>query len=412
MLADRKTRANVVAMRKAAKILGVDAPSTRGPKSDQELLGSLRLEVGKRLKALPAKEHVKCGVCGEIATDHTPFCPYCGDEGDDKPEVVVAAKPAKPAKIKPASPVVEDDDGDLDDDAVDQADVDDEDDETEADEEADEETDEETPEADADEDEDEDSESEESDDESDEESEDDTAETVGISGTGTAVTKDVDAALQVQATELDRVLEDINRLKRNAVTLSYDIGQKCREIRDKQLFKARGHTSFKEFAETELPFRRESALQLIAIVEKHTREEYEQIGFSKLRIISAVNDNGTREELLEAARNGASKRELTERVSGPTPKKGKEKDPAEEKGERITLLGKIGAKRQVVSLKSAPNGEAVPHAGTFYAKGLVSNAYGEIEISEGVFLRIGLKVSATNELKGFTTRFVRASDTE
>src|SRR4029077_18322583 len=89
-LADGKTKANVDAMRRAAKQLGVEIPKARGAKPDLELLGGLRIEGAKRLAGLPVDDHVKCVVCDEIATDDTTFCPYCGDEGGDSPEAAAA----------------------------------------------------------------------------------------------------------------------------------------------------------------------------------------------------------------------------------------------------------------------------------------------------------------------------------
>ena len=97
VLADDKTRANPDAMRKAAKYLGIEAPKTRGAKSDQELLGLLRVEVNRRLAKLSIDDHVKCVRCAEIATDDTPFCPFCGDEGG--PEVAAEVVDGIPTEV-------------------------------------------------------------------------------------------------------------------------------------------------------------------------------------------------------------------------------------------------------------------------------------------------------------------------
>jgi hypothetical protein len=363
VLADNKTRANVEAMRKAAKQFGVDVPKARGAKVDQELLGSLRIEIGKRLAKLPETDHVKCIKCGEIATEDTAFCPYCGDEGGlEEAEV----------------PEAEEDEGEVE--------------ETEETEEEVEET-EETEESDEDEAADEDADA---DDES-----------VGIAA-GAAAAANVSVALKGLANDLDAAIDRINDLKKNAVGLSYDIGLECRLIRDKQLFKARGYSSFKAFAEKELPFTRESALQLISIVEKHSRADYGVIGYSKLRVISAVSDSAVKDELMADARKGATTRELTERASGAvagSPKKQNQVQP--EKAERITLLGKIGARPKFMSFHNAETGEVLDTVGTFQTKGFVPSCYGELEISAGVFVRVALRTGANNELTGLTVRFVR-----
>ena len=373
ILANGKTKANVAKMREAAELLGVDVPTTRGPKADQELLGNLRVEVGKRLAELDIQEHIGCEKCGEVATSHTDFCPYCGDAGQ---EVGVPPAPAEVDEPDEETPDESDDD---------------------AGEESDKPEDE--PEEESDE--------EESDEDSDEPS-------VGIAAKAAPLAKNVNTAMVAQALELDQKVAEIVELRKSAVGLTYDIGLVCKDIRDRQLFKARGYKSFTKFAETELPFTRESALQMVAIVEKHNRGEFEKIGYAKMRLIAAVNDNGLKEELMEAAKKGAPTREIAARANGsslPVPKKTERATPAPEKGERITLLGKIGAKSQVVKFRSA-DGSSCPAAGTFNAKSLVSNAYGELEISDGVFIHVGLRLSAQNELVGLTVRFVRSADDE
>lgn len=390
-------------MRKAAARLGVAAPQTRGAKADAELLGALRLEIGKRLAKISEDDHVKCVVCDEVATEDTEFCPYCGDEGSASETEALEIAANK-------SPVDEDDD----DSDVEAAAEEDETpaSEDESEDESDEEEEEEDDEADEDEDEADEDEADEDEDGDGDADEDEGAaaeESVGIAE-GAVVAKDVGKGLQNLSKELDSTLERIHQLKRNAVGLSYDIGIECRAIRDKQLFKARGYSSFKAFAEKELPFTRESALQLVAIVEKHSRDDYAKIGYAKMRVIAAVSDAGVKTELLEAARGGASRRELTERATAASgkPKKATAA-PATEKAERITLLGKVGAKKQVVRFQNSETGEVIPNVGSFHAKGFTPSAHAELEISDGLFLRVGLRLGSKNELEGLTVRFVRAS---
>jgi hypothetical protein len=350
LLADKKTRANPDAMRKAAKELGVEIPKTRGEKATQELLGNLRVEIEKRLATVAVDDHVKCVVCDEVALDKPPFCPFCGDEGGDPTHVVTEEQEAIQAEL-------------------------------------DEESSEET-------------------------SEDEEIEGVGITKTAVPAAANIEVANAQLEKDLEERLERIRALKQSVVGMSYDIGLECREIRDRQLFKARGYTSFKAFAERELPFTRESALQLVSIVEKHTREDYDQIGYAKLRVIGSVSDGETKAELMSAARSGATTKQLAARASGgstaPTAAS-KKPAPAEEKGEKITLIGKIGARNQVVKFHDADSdGELVDSAGVF--KSFTASAYGELEVADGVFLRVGLRVNDKKELEGLTVRFVRAAD--
>jgi hypothetical protein len=331
-LANGTTRANVDALRKAAKILGVEAPKVRSAKADQELLGSIRIEVAKRLKTLSVDDHVKCGLCDEVATDDTPFCPFCGDEGSAEPSVEQAEA------------------------TIDQ-------------------------------------------------------ESVGISHTPVPTAPNVELATQALERNLADRLMRIMELKRSTVGMTYEIGVECREIRDQKLYAARGYTSFKQFAEKELPFTRESAHQLIAIVEKHTKEDYEKIGYSKLRLIGAVSESEVKAELMEAARNGASGKELASKAGKTVAPAAPPKKPAPvpEAGEKITLLGTIGARAKMVKFHDADKGgEVIESAGTF--KNHLPKVYGEIEIAGGVFVQIGLRISAEKELEGLTVRFVRAVD--
>lgn len=385
-------------MRKAAARLGVAAPQTRGAKADAELLGALRLEIGKRLAKISEDDHMKCVVCDEIATEDTEFCPYCGDEG--------SASETEALQIAASKPAADDDDDEEVEDVLDEDETPASSDEDEADEDS-EESDEEDESEESDEDADDENEA--SDEDGDDEDE-KPGESVGIAE-GAVVAKDVGVGLKNLSKKLDETLGRIIELKKNAVGLSYDIGLECRTIRDEQLFKARGYASFKAFAEKELPFTRESALQLIAIVDKHNREDYAKIGYAKLRVISAVSDTAAKSELIEAARGGATRRELIERASaapGGKPRK-TPVAPESEKAERITLLGKIGAKKQIVRFQNTETGEVVPNVGSFHAKGFTPSAHAELEISHGVFLRVGLRLGAKNELEGLTVRFVRAS---
>lgn len=396
LLADGKTKANVEAMRKAAKHLGVTAPKQRGAKPDGELLAAIRLEVNKRLEAISQDDHVQCLECQEIATDDVPFCPYCGDEGN-----VVSEDVAKATAALAGESLVDEEADEPADEPADEEESDEE--ESDEEESAEEESDEDDEE------------------ESDEEEDDDPEASVGIAPQSKAPVVNVDAAMAKLASDLDARIKRIADMRKNAVALTYDIGSELREIRDQQLFKARGYSSFRAFAEKELPFTRESALELIRIVEKNTREDFEQLGYSKMRLIASEADVEVKAELIEAAKKGATTRELREltdkasstaKGNAATAAKTKTKAAATppDKGERITLLGKVNARKQVVQLHNSETGEVIVNAGVFTKKSFVPSAYGELEISSGVFLRIGLRVSANQELTGFTVRFVRSAD--
>jgi hypothetical protein len=88
------------------------------------------------------------------------------------------------------------------------------------------------------------------------------------------------------------------------VSNAYDLGVEVKKINDEQLYKARGFSTFKAFAEQMLPFSRETAYALVKISEKFTREQYMELGYSKLRSIATVEDASVREELVNQARTG------------------------------------------------------------------------------------------------------------
>lgn len=384
--------------------MGVDVPNMRGGKADQDLLASLRLEVAKRLAVEEPADHLRCDACKEISTNATAFCPFCGDAGQDN---------------APAP-----DEGD-DDDEVEVVDESDDDDTDTADDSDDDESDDASDAGGSDDESDDDAGDSDSDSDSDEEEDDGDAKpqeapAVGIAAKGAKLAKNVDAGMAAVAKELDEAIARIEALKRSTYGITYDLGLELRSIRDKQLFKARGYGSFKKFADKELPITRETALTLVTIVEKNSREDYEQVGFSKLRALAPVNDVETREKLLAKARKGATRAELTEEVAEASGKPRKVKEakaaasaaPSPEKAEKITLLAKVGAKRQVLRLRDAASGDVINAAGGFQAKGLNPNVYGETELSEGLFLRVGMKLNDKNEMEAFTVRFVRAKSAD
>lgn len=399
ILANGKTKANLDALRKAASELGIDPPKARGGKADQDLMQMVRDALVSEIKNADTDIAVQCVECDEVAIDAMPYCPFCGFEGDISDNNPNEGTPAAPVVAKP-----EPDEDEPEDSGDDESDAEESDDEGD-------ESDDEDSEDDGDE----------PDEESDDESEEDeSAEeaaakpeqkpTVGIATKGAAIAKDVPAALAAQADELDTKLRRIDELNRGAHALSYDIGAVCREIRDKQLYRGRGYTSFTQFAAAELPFKRESALRLVSMVEKYTREEYEEIGYSKLRLIGAVDDNiELKEELIAEVRAGANTRQLAEKIKGAAAPevdvRPPQTAPEKEKADKITLIGRIGGRKQIAHFYDKAGG-SLPTLGT--VKLDRPDGYAELEVSEGVFLRVSLKLNKASELTGVAVQFVRA----
>jgi hypothetical protein len=241
----------------------------------------------------------------------------------------------------------------------------------------------------------------------------------GISNApGAEPTQDVDGKLSNLAGELTEKLERISALKLSVVDSSYDMGVLIKEIHDRQLWKVKGYLNFKLFAERELPFSRSTAYQLVQVVERFDKKTYLEVGFRKLRTIAAVDDEGTREQLLADAKSGASTREIDEKTRPASSKKNGKKDSGKVEAagdkraeappseERVTVLGRIDGKPKEAKFKSAKDGKRISSAGKVTM--FVADAYAEVEITEDVYLRVGLRVSG-KDIIGLSTEFVRAS---
>src|SRR5262249_46487989 len=125
---------------------------------------------------------------------------------------------------------------------------------------------------------------------------------------------------------------------------SYDLGIELKRIYDEELWKARGHKTWKEFVEKELEIGRSMAYRLVETVSKFDRETFTKVGSTKLSLIAQIDDDEQRETALEEARQGASVRDVTRTTRSATGKgapakssDGKASAPPKKAGE-ITLL--------------------------------------------------------------------------
>ena len=226
--------------------------------------------------------------------------------------------------------------------------------------------------------------------------------------------RDTQAAMVDLGKTLDAALEELQRLKQSIVDTSYDMGVVIQRIHDQQLFKARGFDSFKQFADSnELSVSRGTAYQLMGLVEKFTREDYQALGYRKLRTIGLL-DAGDRKAALDDAKSGGGKsvREVDETVrakreSAEKPRAAGVRPGAPPKGSKVTVLAKVDAKPRELRFKSAKSGASLPSAAK--VSQLVADAYAEVELEGGVFLRIGLRVSG-KDLVGLSAEFKRNTD--
>ena len=193
------------------------------------------------------------------------------------------------------------------------------------------------------------------------------------------------------------------------------MGEICRDIHDRQLYKAKGYDSFKQFAEAgELPVARTTAYSLIKIVEQFSREQYGELGYKKLRTIGLLESGEDRERLVsETRQKGSGARELEAEVKqrrrGEPPEQSRPATSAPPKtGDgKVTLLTKIDGKPKELRFKSAKNGAPLGSAGK--VSQWDKHAYAEIDLGGGTYLRIGLRVSG-RDLVGLSAEFKRVEE--
>ena len=214
-----------------------------------------------------------------------------------------------------------------------------------------------------------------------------------------------DAALAKLSSELDDHVSRINSLCGNLATNSYDLGVEIRAILEKELWKARGHESFKVFVEKELPIKRSLAYALANTVKKFDRDAFVKIGSKKLSLIASIENEEDRQRALDAAQAGASTRELQRtkaeggKESAPA-RESKDRTPSKKEGGGITLLAKVNGKAATYPWLSLRSGRPLKEHG--------DDSYVEVKISEEVVQRVALKVTKDGTIVGLTVTFARA----
>ena len=116
--------------------------------------------------------------------------------------------------------------------------------------------------------------------------------------------------------ELDTAVKAISDLMQSAADRLWELGAAVKSVFDRGLWTARKnaegaakHKSWGSFCETELSISHGYSLKLMDVVRAFSREQVRTIGASKLYITLQVPKTA-REQLLGAAAQGASKREL------------------------------------------------------------------------------------------------------
>lgn len=411
--------ADYEAMSLAAGVYGVALPKGKGP-----AVKKLREAINKKLEKLdPQEEWIRCTVCDEISTADVDRCPFCGDlgelpeEAENQPEATAEPSPEPEPPAEPSEP----EEATSEDDGPDprQVDMFDETEEPEP----------ETNEPEATE----EPETEEPEPEPEPETEADEPLTPEI-------LPDEETALMNAREELDKRVERITELKRDIAGRGWDLGQEILAIYRDELWKARGHSSFKAFIDSDLGISKSVAYGLMDAASQFKREDFLAVGSSKLQLISKLPE-GERAEALEGAASGdLSYRDLREKAkeanrdselggAGGGKRKKSKADPAEDSNELapeadsddgedvaadggMTLLGRVDEEPVTVKWRSAKTGKILkyhPRIGLLGDADAKSDAYSELEIPEaGVSVRVALKFDAEGWPVGVTYQFVEA----
>lgn len=216
-----------------------------------------------------------------------------------------------------------------------------------------------------------------------------------------------EAGLVLMKGELDEAVSRFESLRRDLVANSYDIGLTLRDIRDRDLWKASGANSLKDFMEKELGLSRTSGYRYMALTEEYDRQTFLEVGPKKLALISGIDAKEDRDAALDAAKAGATTRDVEalanpDRTKRETPAKesGSKSSTPKKSGAEITLLAKVGGRATAIPFRGAESGRPLKH----YKPG----AYGEFQISDDVVLRVGFKDDREGNHEAITIAFVRA----
>lgn len=217
---------------------------------------------------------------------------------------------------------------------------------------------------------------------------------------GAAAKQSEETALAAKGAALTEAIARIESLKGDMAANSYDLGLEIKRIHEEELWKARGRASFREFIEEDLTIGRSMAYKLMEVTTKFDRETFLKVGSSKLALVADIEDPAARDAALEAARNGASRRDLDRKAGKAPDKKAAASAPPKKGPNEITLLAKVGSKAELYQWRSASSGRPI--------KAHAEDAYVEIPISDEVVQQIALKLDRDGAVVGLTAKFVRA----
>ena len=222
-------------------------------------------------------------------------------------------------------------------------------------------------------------------------------------GGGPAAATAVVVSAEEMTQELDAAVKKIDTLRTNLAGNSYDIGAVLLDVHGRELWKARGHDSFKAFVEKEVSLSRKTVYQLMEVCKQFDRPTAIKLGAKKLSLIATIDDETDRAGALTAAEGGASTREIRDLAKKTTPREPKADDdaaPEREKPGTIVLLAKVNGKAQTFPWRSATSGRPL--------KEHADDSYVEVQISDDVVVRFSLKTNKAGDILGAVVKFEKS----
>ncbi len=230
--------------------------------------------------------------------------------------------------------------------------------------------------------------------------------------------------------DLDQRIERITELKRDIAGKGWDLGREILAIFETELWKVRGHASFKAFVEADLSIGRSLAYDLMTASEQFKRADFLAVGQSKIVMIARL-PAGQRQEALEGAKSGdLSYRDLRTKAreanrgttpggsgGGTTvvddpPEEEEEETVEEEEEEGFTLLARVDDEPVTVPWRKDATSRKIkshPRICLFDDAEDRPDAYAELELPEAeVRIRVALAFDDAGYPVGVTFQFVEA----
>lgn len=117
----------------------------------------------------------------------------------------------------------------------------------------------------------------------------------------------------LQAKQLDMKIKTAAQLAQQSL---YDMCMAFKEMRDKELYKELGYSSFEDYCEQETGFSRRNVYNYISIAEKLPEEfvnSSSQLGVKKLTLLAKLSDD-ERQEVAQSVTNDTTVKELQEQI--------------------------------------------------------------------------------------------------